>query len=64
MRTKCPSCYVEYDLLVHMESEAGREMIALLQTLHTELSRPLLAYTGLFRSRSRDLSHDRELRLA
>lgn len=64
MRLRCPVCHAEAALEAWVEDEAARELMGLLGGLDAGLSRPLVAYLGLFRSRSRALSWDRALKLA
>ncbi|WP_082007450.1 hypothetical protein [Tepidimonas taiwanensis] len=64
MRLRCPVCRAEAALEAWAEDEAARELMALLAGLDAALGRPLVAYLGLFRSRSRALSWDRALKLA
>lgn len=64
MRLRCPVCHAEAALEAWAEDEAARELMGLLSGLDAALGRPLVAYLGLFRSRSRALSWDRALRLA
>jgi len=64
MRIKCPSCSAENDLATLFDCAAGSELMKLLSELEPTLARPLLAYLGLFRSKSRALSWDRALKLA
>jgi Glu-tRNA(Gln) amidotransferase subunit E-like FAD-binding protein len=64
MRLRCPVCHAEAALEAWAEDEAAREMMALLSTLDATLGRPLVAYLGLFRSKTRALAWDRAVRLA
>lgn len=64
MRIKCPACHGEFTLEAALDDAAGRELMAVLADLPAEASRPLVAYLGLWRSKSRALSWDRALRLA
>lgn len=64
MRLRCPVCHAEAALEAWAEDEAARELMGLLAGLDAALGRPLVAYLGLFRSRSRALAWDRALRLA
>ncbi len=57
-------CHAEASLEAWAEDGAAREMMGLLSGLDADVGRPLVAYLGLFRSRSRALSWDRALRLA
>lgn len=63
MRLKCPACHAEFSLDAALDDEAGRQLTALLADLPREVSRPLLAYAGLWRSATRALSWDRALRI-
>lgn len=64
MRIRCPACHAEYSIEQAVEDEAARELMGVLSDLPREVSRPLAAYLGLFRSRSRALAWERALRLA
>jgi hypothetical protein len=64
MRCRCPSCHAEFSLEQAAADEAARELMALLAEAPAELGRPLTAYLGLFRARSRALAWERALRLA
>lgn len=63
MRLKCPACHAEFSLAAALDDEAGRQLTVLLADLPREVSRPLLAYAGLWRSATRALSWDRALRI-
>lgn len=64
MRIRCPVCYTEHALEAILEDEAARELMGVLADLPREVSRPLVAYLGLWRSRTRALAWDRALRIA
>lgn len=64
MRIRCPACHAEYSMEQAVEDEAAREMMGVLADLPREVSRPLTAYMGLFRSRTRALAWERALRIA
>ena len=64
MRVRCPCCHAEYSIEQAVEDEAAREVMGLLSDLPREVSRPLAAYLGLFRSKSRALAWERALRVA
>ena len=63
MRISCPNCYAEFALEAALDDEAARELMGVLASLERDVARPLTAYLGLFRPRSRRLSWDRALRL-
>ncbi|MBK1690997.1 hypothetical protein [Ectothiorhodospira mobilis] len=63
MRIKCPACHGEFNLEAALDDAAGRELMAVLADMPAEASRPLVAYLGLWRSKTRALSWDRALRL-
>lgn len=64
MRIRCPSCHAEHALEACLEDEAAREMMGLLADLPRETSRPLAAYLGLWRPKTRALGWERALRIA
>ncbi|MEX0745297.1 MAG: hypothetical protein WD118_06815 [Phycisphaeraceae bacterium] len=64
MDIRCPCCHASFGLEHVTEDEALREMMALLADLPREVSRPLVAYVGLFRGRTRATAYERQLRLA
>lgn len=64
MRIRCPACHAEHSLEIALEDEAARELMGVLSDLPREVSRPLAAYLGLWRSRSRALAWERALRIA
>ncbi|MCC5811182.1 MAG: hypothetical protein JJU06_12505 [Ectothiorhodospiraceae bacterium] len=64
MRVRCPCCHAEYSIEQAVEDEAARELMGLLSDLPREVSRPLAAYLGLFRAKSRALAWERALRIA
>lgn len=61
---RCPCCHASFSLEHVAEDEALRELMALLAGLPREVSRPLVAYVGLFRGPSRATAYERQLRLA
>ena len=63
MKLRCPVCHASNSLEAFTADDAGRELLVLLASTGP-LFRPLVAYLGLFRPASRDLSHERALRLA
>lgn len=63
MKLRCPCCHASSSLEAYTADDAGRELLVLLAGTGP-LFRPLVAYLGLFRPASRDLSHERALRLA
>ncbi len=63
MKLRCPCCHASNSLEAYTADEAGRELLVTLAKSGA-LFRPLVAYLGLFRPASRDLSHDRALKLA
>lgn len=64
MRIRCPCCHAEYSIEQAVEDEAARELMGVLSDLPREVSRPLAAYMGLWRSRTRALAWERALRIA
>lgn len=64
MDIRCPCCHSQFNLEHVTEDEALREMMALLSDLPRETSRPLVAYVGLFRGKTRATAYERQLRLA
>jgi hypothetical protein len=63
MKLRCPCCHASNSLEAFTADEAGRELLVLLAGTGP-LFKPLVAYLGLFRPASRDLSHSRALKLA
>lgn len=63
MNITCPCCHAKYSLDTALEGEAAGELQVLLAGAGP-LARPLVAYLGMFRSKSRALSFDRACRLA
>lgn len=61
---RCPCCHAVVSIEQHFEDEALRELMGLLADLPREVSRPLVAYLGLFRSPKRAVGYERQLRLA
>ncbi|MEX0732865.1 MAG: hypothetical protein WED00_05790 [Aquisalimonadaceae bacterium] len=64
MRIRCPCCHAEYSIEQAVEDEAARELMGVLADLPREVSRPLAAYLGLWRSKTRALAWERALRVA
>ena len=64
MDIRCPCCHSTFGLEHINEDEALREMMALLADLPRDTSRPLVAYVGLFRGKTRATAYERQLRLA
>ncbi|MDW7643430.1 MAG: hypothetical protein SCI25_00145 [Desulfuromonadales bacterium] len=63
MKLRCPCCHTSNSLEAYTADDAGRELLGLLAS-SGPLFRPIVGYLGLFRPASRDLSHDRALKLA
>ncbi|MDY0212576.1 MAG: hypothetical protein RBR06_06185 [Desulfuromonadaceae bacterium] len=63
MKLRCPVCHSTNSLEAYAADAAGRELLATLAASGA-LFKPLSHYLGLFRSKSRDLSHARALKLA
>ncbi|MGE4545818.1 MAG: hypothetical protein AB7D06_17135 [Pedobacter sp.] len=63
MNLTCPCCHAKYPLEAALDGEAAGELQLILAQAGP-LARPLIAYLGLFRSRTRALSFDRAVRLA
>ena len=63
MNLTCPCCHAKYPLEAALEGAAAGELQRLLAQAGP-LARPLIAYLGLFRSKTRALSFDRAVRLA
>lgn len=61
---RCPVCHSRMGLEQITQDAATRELIALVSTLDTVSGNALVAYLGLFRSKSRDLANDKALKLA
>lgn len=61
---RCPVCHSRLHLDQLIEDDAGRGLLALLTKLDRSMSGALVSYLSLFRSKTRDLSNDRALRLA
>ena len=64
MQIQCPTCHSRFSLDQATEDECARHLMAILGDLPREVSAPLVAYLGLFRSRTRALAWERSLRLA
>ncbi len=63
MQLTCPMCHGKFSLESALESDAAGELLVLLSQAGP-VARPLVAYLGLFRSKSRALSFERARRLA
>lgn len=63
MKYRCPICHSSNSLEAYASDEAGRELLILLAG-SGPLFRPLVHYLGCFRPATRDLAHERALRLA
>jgi hypothetical protein len=63
MNLTCPCCHAKYPLEAAFDSEAAGELQLVLAQAGP-MARPLIAYLGLFRSKTRALSFDRAVRLA
>lgn len=63
MNLTCPACHAKYSLDAALEGDAAGEL-QLLLARDAQLARPLIAYLGLFRGKTRALSFDRAVRLA
>jgi hypothetical protein len=63
MTLTCPCCHAKYPLDAALEGEAAGELQLLLAQAGP-LARPLVAYLGMFRSKTRALSFDRAVKLA
>lgn len=61
---RCPCCHAVVSIEQHFEDEALRELMGLLAELPRDVSRPLVAYLGLFRGKARAVGYERQLRLA
>ncbi|MEQ4538044.1 MAG: hypothetical protein ABN479_03775 [Billgrantia sp.] len=64
MDIRCPCCHSTFALEHVTEDESLREFMALLAELPREVSRPLVAYVGLFRGKTRAMAYERQLRVA
>jgi hypothetical protein len=64
MRIRCPACHAEHSLEAAVEDDAARELMGVLADLPREVSRPLAAYLGLWRARTRALAWERALRIS
>lgn len=64
MKLRCPVCHAESSIEALSENIAAKEFMSLIDGMPREMSRPLLAYLGLWRSPSRALSWERALRIA
>ncbi|WP_342596336.1 hypothetical protein AAGT95_09565 [Salinicola lusitanus] len=61
---RCPACHTQFTLEQMVEDESLRELMGILSDLPRDVSRPLVAYLGLFRGKSRSTAYERQLRLA
>jgi hypothetical protein len=64
MLGRCPVCHSHIALEAIVQDECARELLGVLSGLDATLSRPLVAYLGLFRPEKQDLRWDRALRLS
>ncbi len=64
MTLTCPCCHATVSLEVMVQDESARELLALRGQVPATVWPHLIAYLGLFRSRSRALAWSRALRLA
>lgn len=64
METRCPCCGATYALEAAINDEAGTELLTIVAKHSAHLTRPLVAYLGLFRPVNRKLSWSRALKLA
>lgn len=64
MQITCTCCFARFSLDAAVQDDAARELSAMMAKLDKECSQPLIAYIGLFRSRTRALAWERALRLA
>lgn len=64
MIVHCPCCQTRFSLDAVVQDSAARDLARLFSGYPMDLTRPLAAYLGLFRSRSRALSWERALRMA
>ncbi len=60
---RCPVCHSHIQLEAIVQDEAASKLLGILIGMDAELSRPLVAYLGLFRPPKRDLANDRALKL-
>ena len=60
---RCPVCHSHIQLEAIVQDEAASKLLGILTGMDAELSRPLVAYLGLFRPPKRDLANDRALKL-
>jgi len=64
MDIRCPCCHATFALEHVTEDESLREFMAILADLPRDVSRPLVAYVGLFRGKTRAMAYERQLRVA
>lgn len=64
MDIRCPCCHATFALEQATEDESLRELMAILADLPRDVSRPLVSYVGLFRSKTRATAYERQLRLS
>lgn len=64
MQLTCPCCKAHIPLQAALEDDAGRELIAMLAAMPSDLALPLVHYLGLFRPAKQQLGWGRALRLA
>lgn len=62
--TRCPICHSRISLEALVQDEAGRELLRLISCVDIFTGSALIAYLGLFRSPTRDLSNAKALKLA
>lgn len=61
---RCPICRSHLDLQAIEMDESGRDLLALMAKLPSQLAGPLLSYLGLFCPLKQDLTNSRTLKLA
>lgn len=61
---RCPICRSQLDLQAIEVDESGRDLLAMMAKLPSQLAGPLLSYLGLFRPLKQDLTNSRTLKLA
>lgn len=64
MQMTCPCCHAHIPLEAALQDDAGREMLAMLMALPSDLQRALVHYLGFFRPQKQQLGWGRALRLA
>lgn len=63
MKTKCPACGAEADLDLLLNANAAARSFRAALDVPPELTKHVVQYLGLFRSKSRSLTHDSAARL-